>query len=276
MISGRGPVTNMYETIIWASLSGAFLSVALGLIYRERVILLAGAVVVALSTILANIMPLSMGSSISPLVPVLRSNYWLVVHVMTIVASYGAFLIAWALGNIGLLYYILGKDKASAIKPITMFTYRAMQVGVLLLAAGTILGGWWAAESWGRFWGWDPKENGALLIVLWNALILHARWGGLAKERGMAALAVFGNIVTSWSWFGTNMLGVGLHSYGFIDSAVFWMFVFVASQLAVIAIGCLPLTMWRSFGATAATAPAAKPGRSGKRPVGASIATARS
>jgi hypothetical protein len=103
-----------------------------------------------------------------------------------------------------------------------------------------VLGGIWADQSWGRFWGWDPKENGAALIVLWNAIILHARWGGLIKGRGLALLAIFGNIITAWSWFGTNMMGVGLHSYGFMDSAVFWLGLFVAIQLFLIGIGNLP------------------------------------
>ena len=102
-------------------------------------------------------------------------------------------------------------------------------------------------NRWGRFWGWDPKENGALIIVLWNALILHARWGGLVRERGLMSLAIFGNIVTSWSWFGVNMLGIGLHSYGFMDAAFEWLMLFVASQIALILIGSLPLHLWRSF-----------------------------
>ena len=102
-------------------------------------------------------------------------------------------------------------------------------------------------QSWGRFWGWDPKENGALMIVIWNAIYLHARWGGLAKQRGLAVLAVFGNVITAWSWFGVNMLGVGLHSYGFMDSAFPWLLAFAGSQLLCIAIGSIPLAMWRSF-----------------------------
>jgi ABC-type transport system involved in cytochrome c biogenesis permease subunit len=105
---------------------------------------------------------------------------------------------------------------------------------------GTILGGIWADQSWGRFWGWDPKENGALMIVLWNTFILHARWGGLAKQKMLMGLAVFGNIVTSLSWFGVNMLGIGLHSYGFMDKAFVWLIVFVISQLAIIAFAWLP------------------------------------
>jgi len=111
----------------------------------------------------------------------------------------------------------------------------------------TILGGIWADQSWGRFWGWDPKENGALLIVLWNAIILHARWGGYARERGLAVLTVFGNVVTSLSWFGVNMLGVGLHSYGFMDQAFGPLLAFVGSQLVIMTIGCVPLEYWRGI-----------------------------
>jgi hypothetical protein len=112
---------------------------------------------------------------------------------------------------------------------------------------GTVLGGIWADQSWGRFWGWDPKENGALLIVIWNALILHARWGGMVQQRGMAVLTIAGNIVTTWSWFGTNMLGVGLHAYGFMQGAVFWLLFFITTQLVLIGIGSMPLRMWTSF-----------------------------
>jgi len=83
--------------------------------------------------------------------------------------------------------------------------------------------------------------------VLWNALILHARWAKLVRDRGLMNLAVFGNCITAASWFGVNMLGVGLHSYGFMDSAFFWLCVFWLSQLAVIGLGLLPLPLWRSF-----------------------------
>ncbi len=112
---------------------------------------------------------------------------------------------------------------------------------------GTVLGGLWADDSWGRFWGWDPKENGALIIVLWNALVLHARWDRLVTARGFAALAVGGNIVTSWSWFGVNELGVGLHNYGFTEGVLLTLGTFVASQLAYIALAALPNKTWWGF-----------------------------
>ena len=124
--------------------------------------------------------------------------------------------------------------------------YGVVCFATLLSFVGTVLGGIWADQSWGRFWGWDPKENGALLIVIWNALILHARWAGMVKERGMAVLAVVGNMVTAWSWFGTNQLGVGLHAYGFMSGAVFYLWGFWLFNLAVIGVGMLPMHMWLS------------------------------
>ena len=124
--------------------------------------------------------------------------------------------------------------------------YGVVCFGLLASFVGTILGGIWADQSWGRFWGWDPKENGALIIVLWNSLILHARWGGLVRQRGLMALAVFGNVVTAWSWFGVNMLGVGLHSYGFMDSAFWWLAAFMGTQLLAILLAGMPRGWWRS------------------------------
>jgi len=134
---------------------------------------------------------------------------------------------------------------------LTTMVYAIVCFATLFSFVGTVLGGIWADQSWGRFWGWDPKENGALLIVIWNAVILHARWGNLVGNRGLMNLAVFGNIVTSFSWFGVNMLGIGLHSYGFMDAAFKWLMIFIASQLVVIAIGLLPFSLWRSFRETA-------------------------
>ena len=154
-------------------------------------------------------------------------------------------------GLFGVLYILLGfftpiLDRNTS-KALTRMTYGVLCFAILFSFWGTVLGGLWADDSWGRFWGWDPKENGALIIVLWNVIILHARWGQMIRERGLAVLAVIGNIVTGWSWFGVNELGVGLHSYGFTEGVLFWLGAFVLSQLAIIAVGCLPLSMWKSF-----------------------------
>ena len=125
-------------------------------------------------------------------------------------------------------------------------TYGIICFAMLFSFIGTVLGGIWADQSWGRFWGWDPKENGALLIVIWNAVILHARWGGMVKNRGIALLSIVGNMVTGWSWFGTNQLGVGLHAYGFNDQLARGLTMFWISQLVVLAIGLFPKEKWWS------------------------------
>ncbi|TXT22048.1 MAG: cytochrome C assembly protein [Planctomycetota bacterium] len=123
---------------------------------------------------------------------------------------------------------------------LSRMLYGTLCFGIFFSFVGTVLGGLWADDSWGRFWGWDPKENGALIIVLWNAVVLHARWGGMVKDRGMAVLSLGGNIATAWSWFGVNELGVGLHNYGFTEGVLLALGLFVVSQLIAIVIGCLP------------------------------------
>jgi ABC-type transport system involved in cytochrome c biogenesis permease subunit len=133
---------------------------------------------------------------------------------------------------------------------LAKMVYGIVCFATLFSFTGTVLGGIWADQSWGRFWGWDPKENGALLIVLWNAAILHARWGGMIRERGLMNMVIFGNIVTGWSWFGVNMLGIGLHSYGFMDAAFKWLVLFGVVQIGLILLGLLPLNMWKSFKAS--------------------------
>ena len=120
-------------------------------------------------------------------------------------------------------------------------TYGVVCFALFFSFWGTVLGGLWADDSWGRFWGWDPKENGALIIVLWNAVVLHALWDRMVGDRGLAMLAVGGNIVTSWSWFGVNELGVGLHSYGFTEGVLFTLSMVVLAHLGFIAIGWIPI-----------------------------------
>jgi ABC-type transport system involved in cytochrome c biogenesis permease subunit len=139
------------------------------------------------------------------------------------------------------------KSEPTVGSALGTMVYGIICFATLFSFVGTVLGGIWADQSWGRFWGWDPKENGALLIVIWNALILHVRWGDMMRDRGIMNLAVFGNIVTSFSWFGVNMLGIGLHSYGFMDAAFQWLMIFIASQVVIIGLGLLPRSMWRSF-----------------------------
>ena len=96
---------------------------------------------------------------------------------------------------------------------------------------GTILGGIWADQSWGRFWGWDPKENGALLIVLWQLLMIHSRLAGIVKPPLFALGMALNNIIVALAWFGVNLLQVGLHSYGFDDGVAKNLYIFILFEI---------------------------------------------
>ncbi|MCA9054721.1 MAG: cytochrome c biogenesis protein CcsA, partial [Planctomycetaceae bacterium] len=162
----------------------------------------------------------------------------------------GALTVLAGLASLGVGGLLLSRGDllftSDAKKTLSRMTYGTLCGAAFLSFVGTVLGGLWADDSWGRFWGWDPKENGALIIVVWNALILHARWDRMIADRGMAALAVLGNVVTSWSWFGVNELGIGLHSYGFTEGRLFWLMAFCLSQLVIVAVALLPRSMWWS------------------------------
>jgi ABC-type transport system involved in cytochrome c biogenesis permease subunit len=235
-LEGRPPVTNLYSSAIFIGWGAIVLSVALELFYKNAIGTAIAAVTGFATLIIAHHLSLS-GDTLEMMRAVLDTNFWLATHVVIITLGYSATFLAGAIAISSILWRTSG-----TIPPATAASMRGMVYGVICFATlasfvGTVLGGIWADQSWGRFWGWDPKENGALLIVLWNAMILHARWGGMIKDRGLMVMAVFGNVVTSWSWFGTNMLGIGLHSYGFTDSAFFWLSVFIVSQLAIMVIG---------------------------------------
>ena len=138
-------------------------------------------------------------------------------------------------------------DRWTVGKVISTMIYGTVCFAIFFSFVGTVLGGLWADDSWGRFWGWDPKENGALLIVFWNALVLHARWGGMIKDRGLAVLVLGGNVVTTWSWFAVNQLGIGLHSYGFTEGVLMAVGVVFLCHFLLIGIGLLPKNLWWSY-----------------------------
>jgi ABC-type transport system involved in cytochrome c biogenesis permease subunit len=215
-LAGRPPVSNMYETLVWVAFMSAVFALILELIYRRHLIGLAGALVSTLALVLAWQLPVELGAKISPITPVLRSNYWLTIHVLTIVSSYAGGTLAWGLGNLSLALLAFGRPSRDLLKLLSKYTYRAIQIAVLLLAAGTFLGGWWAAESWGRFWGWDPKEVWALIALVCYVIPLHARYIGWVKDFGLAVSAVVCYAAIVMSWYGVNfVLAAGLHSYGF-------------------------------------------------------------
>jgi ABC-type transport system involved in cytochrome c biogenesis permease subunit len=219
-------------------------------VYRNAIGSVAAGLIGFATLVIAHHLSLS-GDTLEMMRAVLDTNLWLATHVVIVTTGYAATFLAGFLAMIYILRGTLTKtlDKATA-DSLSRMVYGIVCFATLFSLIGTVLGGIWADQSWGRFWGWDPKENGALIIVIWNALILHARWGGLVKQRGLMCLAVIGNIMTSWSWFGTNMLGVGLHSYGFMDQAFIWLVVFIVSQIVLVGLAQLPLGKWRSFRST--------------------------
>lgn len=239
-IQERPPVTNLYSSALFI---GAI--AVLGTLFIERALknnlgLLLGALI-GFATLQISDKLAESGDTLEMMRAVLDSNFWLATHVVVVTIGYSAVFIA---GGIGALYFIRevflrSKSTPTELKKTANIVYGTTCAALLFSFVGTMLGGIWADQSWGRFWGWDPKENGALMIVFWTALILHARWGGIVKDRGVLVLAIGGNIITAWSWFGTNLLGVGLHSYGFTDSGLLTLQVFVLLQLALMALGAL-------------------------------------
>ncbi|MEO1618890.1 MAG: cytochrome c biogenesis protein CcsA [Planctomycetota bacterium] len=238
-ITGKAPVINIYSSAVfigWAAAAGGLL---IDRIYKLGF----GNIIAATSGTLSLLVAygLDEGDTMGVLQAVLDTQFWLATHVISVSLGYVATMVAGLLGVALLVTNWIGKDERYG-RSVYRMVYGATCFGILFSTIGTILGGLWADDSWGRFWGWDPKENGALLIVIWNALMLHARWDGMVKARGFAILAIGGNIVTAWSWFGTNELGIGLHSYGFTEGVLFWLTTFMVSQVALIAAG---LVFWR-------------------------------
>ncbi len=262
-LESRPPVTNLYSSAIFIGWMSVLLGVILERIYRVGIGVAAASLVGAITLIIAHNLSFS-GDTMEMMRAVLDSNFWLATHVVTITLGYAAMFLA---GFLAILYILLGiftpllsrslksvVESAGQIngtlnigQALSKMVYAIICFATLFSFVGTVLGGIWADQSWGRFWGWDPKENGALLIVIWCAVILHARWGGMVRDRGLMNLAIVGNLVTAWSWFGVNMLGVGLHSYGFMDSAFKWLVIFAISQVALMWLSLLPMTWWRSF-----------------------------
>jgi len=245
VLQGRPPVTNLYSSAVFVGWGAVLLGIVLERMYRNGF----GTAVAASSGFASLLVAHHLtgdGDTMEMMRAVLDSNFWLATHVTTITIGYSGTFLAGAIA----IAWTLRKQFAPRIKPETSKALSGMVYGIVAFSlffsfVGTVLGGIWADQSWGRFWGWDPKENGALLIVLWNAIILHARWGGFARERGIMTMAIFGNVITSLSWFGVNMLGVGLHSYGFMDKAFWALSGFIASQAALMALAMLPRQFWK-------------------------------
>ncbi|MBK9294065.1 MAG: cytochrome c biogenesis protein CcsA [Oligoflexia bacterium] len=241
-LTGRAPVSNMYESVIWVGLGCLIFGGILEYIYKKRFLITAATLMAALCLFVGDSVPMVLDQSIRPLEPVLRSNFWLTTHVLIITLSYAAFALASGIGNygIGVASGIFSGNKEKT-KQLALYVYRCLQIGVLLLTAGTILGGVWADYSWGRFWGWDPKETWALIADLAYLAILHGRFTGWLKDFGTMAASVCCFVTVIMAWYGVNfILGVGLHSYGFGSGGVQYVAAIVAVQFTYVG-----YTWWR-------------------------------
>jgi len=248
-IQGRPPVTNLYSAAVFVGWVGIAIALILETIFRKGIATFVAALIGFATVRVALFLAESGSDTLEMMQAVLDTNFWLSTHVTIVTSGYAATFVAGTLGTLfvllGVLTPWLSKD---LFKSLTQMIYGIVCFAAFASFTGTVLGGIWADQSWGRFWGWDPKENGALIIVIWNALILHARWAGMVKQRGMAVLAIIGNMVTAWSFFGTNQLGVGLHAYGFSEKLAEGLRWYWGSQIAFIVLGLVPTSLWRSFG----------------------------
>jgi ABC-type transport system involved in cytochrome c biogenesis permease subunit len=245
LVSGRPPVTNMYESVIWVAWGAVLFSLVFEWVYQARFFAICSSAVAVVCLILADNVPILDGS-IEPLVPVLRDNMWLTIHVLTITLSYAAYFLAMAIAHVNLGLYFFAPEKKALLSKMSMFLYRCLQLGTLLCAAGTMLGGWWASYSWGRFWGWDAKETSIFVALLFYLAILHGRMVGMLRDFGTAVCAVLGFLGVLWAWYGVNfVLGVGLHSYGFGSGGYWYVGSYVAAELLIVGAAFLRYKMTR-------------------------------
>jgi cytochrome c-type biogenesis protein CcsB len=232
-ISGHAPWSDAYESMIYVAWATMLFGVLLG--RKSDITFAATAFVTSMILMIAHWN--WMDPAIANLQPVLDS-YWLMIHVAVIVGSYGPFTLAMILGLVSLLLMIMtnskNKDKMWLnIKELTIVNEMAMTVGLVMLAIGNFLGGMWANESWGRYWGWDPKETWALISIMIYAFVIHVRLvPGLRGRFTFNLLSIYAFASILMTYFGVNFYLAGLHSYAKDDQEISVFFI-LGSVLAV-------------------------------------------
>ncbi len=232
IIMQRPPVTSLYETFPFVAAVAILVAGFIEKVSKKGIGILASSLLGVILLSIANRYAAE-GDTLKMLVAVLNSNFWLSTHVICVTIGYSACILAGAIGHFWLVHALWPskKGKKERSKEIEAMVYGVLCFGLLFSFFGTVLGGIWADQSWGRFWGWDPKENGALLIVIWCIILLHAKLYGYIKAEGLAQGAVFGSIVVALAWFGVNLLNVGLHSYGFTQGAATKLMSYIGFEL---------------------------------------------
>lgn len=226
----RPPVSNMFETIIYVPWVAVLASFILNYLIKNNTILAASGV--ASLALLVVLKMTNINSSMENVQAVLDSQYWLIIHVLMVVGSYGAFILAGICGHLYLISYAIEKKETPTMEFLARFILQSMYLGVALLIPGTILGGVWAAESWGRFWDWDPKESWAFVSSCVYLIWIHAFRFHHIRNFGLAVGAVVGLLAISFTWYGVNyILGTGLHSYGFGTGGEIYYYAFLLGEL---------------------------------------------
>ena len=238
LISGRGPVTNMYETVMFSGLGALIIGCIITMLRKEMVFVIAGLSYNILTLMMMKFANGMLDPGISPLVPVLRDNFWLSTHVTTIILSYAALSLSWLIAN-GLMIRARFFNVSSAEYRYGVdLVYTCIKFGVVLLAAGIILGGVWADYSWGRFWGWDPKETWSLIVLLVYIAILHGKSTSWIPPQRFVPLVAGAFMTVMMAWFGVNyILASGLHSYGFSEGGAIFLGSFFGIQILVLILG---------------------------------------
>lgn len=250
IIMERPPVGNLYDTVIFIATTAVAISLLIEWLVKRRFAIGLGPILGAALIWLARRYEVGDAKDhMDPLVAVLLSNFWLTYHVLTITLGYSAGLLSAFLSTayIFMRAFRLDEGDLSLRRSLTRAVYGMLCFTLFLSLVGTVLGGVWANYSWGRFWGWDPKENGALMIVLWTLAILHARLGGYLREWGIHIASAFTAVVVTFSWWHVNFLGVGLHNYGFTSGkGTIWMFYGVMTGVVVTGVALMLMDRCRA------------------------------
>lgn len=231
ILTQKSPVTSLHESLIFVNFIFALFFLIYFLKSENHKYFLISALISFLLSFIS--IKLSEDNNIKSVVAVLNTNFWLIVHVLTISIGYGLCLISGFLSHF-YLYQILNKKCLNLKNNLYGYIFYITLLALFFSFVGTLLGGIWADQSWGRFWGWDPKENGALLIVLWLTLIFHAKSSNLISETNFIIGVVLNLIALSLAWFGVNLLSVGLHSYGFIENIGMWLFIYITFEISLV------------------------------------------
>ena len=238
IIVGRPPISTLYETILFITAAAVLLCLLIERVDRKKIALACASIIGVGGMFLAMRFEIKEAAdTLKVLEAVLRSNFWLATHVICINIGYSAAILAGVIAHVYIFAKLFGSKNKDFLKAVVRMVYGVTCFGLLFSLVGTVLGGVWANDSWGRFWGWDPKENGALMICLGALALLHARMGGFIRDLGVCMAAVFILMITFFSWWHVNELGVGLHSYGFTSGVMFWLTLTYITESIVIGFG---------------------------------------